>query len=746
MADKIGLRLGIDGEREFKQALRNINTDIKTLGTEMKLVGSQFDANDRSLQRYAAENEVLSRTIAAQEEKAELLRAQLKKVSEAYGEDSAEAQKLKQQLNLTEAEINSNKKALDKNTQAAEAAADGEDAVGDSAKDMGNELDKSSDKVEKSSKALDALKVAAKAVAAAVAAVGAAAVKIGKDAIDAFGSYEQLVGGVETLFKDSSGIVMENARRAFQTAGLSANEYMETVTSFSASLIQSLGGDTEKAAAYADVALTDMSDNANKMGTDMQSIQNAYQGFAKQNYTMLDNLKLGYGGTKTEMERLLTDAEQLDDTFRATRDENGKLTMSFAEIVDAIHIVQKNIGITGTTALEADTTIQGSSRSIKAAWENLLVGMADNTQDFGKLAQQFTDSLITTLKNILPRVSAVLTGLGTLVREFAEKVLPDLLDLIVPQIPEMINNLVGTIRVVFGEVVPKILKMIVELVQTHAAEIIKGIAEFVQGIADWLTENLSPLVTAVIEILAVVINALLDNLPALLKAVNQIVKAISNAIIDNLPLIISTIIGMIPEIVDALIRSLPELIKGVVLLVTELVKSLPAILKGLWDGLQNIFNNEGVQKMLQIGKNLIGAMAEGITNALSGVLEKIKGACSKVVDGVKSFFGIHSPSKVFEGIGENLGLGLEQGFTDTMKGAEKSIAGAVPTDFTVHGRGAVTATADEQISLLKQQNALLQRILEKNQTIQIGDDVIGRANTRYTQNRGVILNGGSYAY
>ena len=219
-----------------------------------------------------------------------------------------------------------------------------------------------------------AISAVGKFSAAAVAAGATAVAALTKSAVESYADYEQLVGGVETLFKDSAGIVQEYAANAFQTAGLSANDYMETVTGFSASLLQSVGGDTEEAARIADQAITDMADNANKMGSSIESIQNAYQGFAKQNYTMLDNLKLGYGGTKQEMERLLADAEKLSGVHYDISNLN--------DVYEAIHVVQGELGITGTTAEEASTTIQGSAAAMKAAWQNMLTGIADENADY----------------------------------------------------------------------------------------------------------------------------------------------------------------------------------------------------------------------------------------------------------------------------------------------------------------------------------------------------------------------------
>lgn len=263
------------------------------------------------------------------------------------------------------------------------------------------------------------LGTAAKAAGAVAAAAFTGAFAIGKQSIDAYADYEQLVGGVETLFKDSSGQLQQYAADAYKTAGLSANDYMEQATSFSASLIKSLGGDTSKAADYANMAITDMSDNANKMGTDIGMIQNAYQGFAKQNYTMLDNLKLGYGGTKEEMQKLLDDATALSGIEYDIS--------NYADIVDAIHVIQTEMGITGTTAAEASATISGSIASAQAAWTNWLVGLADDNADIAALTSQLVDSVVTVIGNIAPRVGEILVTLGTLLQTEAVNLFSNLI-------------------------------------------------------------------------------------------------------------------------------------------------------------------------------------------------------------------------------------------------------------------------------------------------------------------------------
>lgn len=284
-----------------------------------------------------------------------------------------------------------------------------------------------------------------------------AAISIGKASLDSYGEYEQLVGGVETLYKDSAGIIENYAKDAYKNVGLSANDYMETSTSFAAALVSSLSGDTEKAAEMANTAISDMSDNANKMGTNISSIQDAYNGFAKQNYTMLDNLKLGYGGTQAEMKRLIKEAAAMKDTQKELGVTVDSTNMSYANIVQAIHVVQANMGIMGTTSKEAATTIQGSTASMKSAWENLLTGIADPEQDFQALVDNLVDSVITAGNNIIPRIKEIvptlIDGLSELVTQLAPYVSGVIMEL-EPTIEEGLQALFGGLSSVASELQP----------------------------------------------------------------------------------------------------------------------------------------------------------------------------------------------------------------------------------------------------------------------------------------------------
>lgn len=477
--------------------------------------------------------------------------------------------------------------------------------------------DEASENVETlSGKFKNGLAAAAKVGAAAVSAAATGIAVLTKKALNNYAEYEQLVGGVDTLFKDSSAKVQEYAANAYKTAGLSANEYMDTVTSFSASLLQSLGGDTEAAADMANVAITDMSDNANKMGTDMASIQNAYQGFAKQNYTMLDNLKLGYGGTKEEMQRLIDDANALNAA-------QGKYTNysieSYADIVSAIHDVQVEMGIYETTADEASTTIQGSVSSMKAAWSNLLTGIADDNADFKTLIEQFVDSLVTVGENIIPRINIIIQGLTQLITEASQTIIP----------------------------------MAVQI----------------------LLENLPSIVAAGMDLIIALVSGILDNIDMLIDCVLEMVDVIVDKLIDNLPKLIDGGIRLIAALANGLIRAIPNL-------VSKIPQIISSIVKGLISGIPAIFD---------VGKNIVEGLWNGIKNMGSWVTGKVKDFFGGIVGGVKDFLGIHSPSKVFAGIGGFMAEGLGEGFDDQFKSVKKDIENSMNFD-------AGTITADANIS------------------------------------------------
>ena len=579
-------------------------------------------------------------------------------------------------------------------------------------------------------------KAAVVGVTAAATAIGT----IGTKAIQAYADYEQLVGGVETLFKDSQDKVMEYANNAYKTAGLSANEYMETVTSFSASLLQSLGGDTDAAAEKANLALTDISDNANKMGTDMTSIKNAYQGFAKANYTMLDNLKLGYGGTQAEMQRLLEDAEKLSGVKYDIS--------SYADIVDAIHVVQTEMGITGTTAKEAASTIQGSFGMVKAAWQNLVTGLADPDQDLGTLVGNFTDSVVIAGDNLIPRiqellpriVEAVTSLLGTVSEQLPTllgSVLPSLIEGatslvagLMAAIPAVLSVLGDVAPTVIGVLVPALIDLLPQIVQTGVdvvislvqgisdalPELIPAATEAILEIVDALTspDNLGNVIDAAFAIIVALVDGIMDAIPRIIDVAPKIIANLVAAIIVNFPKIIETGVKIIMSLADGLIKALPQLAaaapKLIIQIVQGLISNLPqiilagpqiisALIEGLIDGIPDLIMaiptliTSIVDTFLGYDWGSIGGnIVDGIKNGFLRMWDNLKRAVSDMVNGlvsgVKNILGIASPSKVFAGIGGYMAEGLGQGFDREMAGVRKDIEEQMSfgtTSFSVSG-------------------------------------------------------------
>lgn len=637
MAVNIGPRIGVDGEREYRNQINQIIQQSKTLESQMKLVASQFTAATSAEEKTAKTAAVLTKQIDTQRERVKLLAEQTGKAAAKYGEADSRTQKWQQALNEAQASLNEMQNKLRDTTSEMR---DMDDTMADGTKKALSFGD-----VLKANLASDAIVSGVKAMASAIKEAGAAIIDLGKQSIQGFAEQQQLIGGVDTLFKESSAQVQRYANEAYKTAGLSANQYMETVTSFSASLLQSLGGDTKAAAEKADQAITDMSDNANKMGTDMQSIQNAYQGFAKANYTMLDNLKLGYGGTKEEMQRLLTDAEKLSGV---------KYDLSsYADIVDAIHVVQTEMGITGTTAAEAATTIEGSANAMKSAWSNLITGMSNENLDLGKLVQNVIDSVKSFADNLIPRLQIMLPrfvqGLTQLISNMIPYVAPAL-ELLLPPLIEGLGGLVSGIVQALPAAVEAISAVIPMLVQQ-------------------LAMLLPQIVSAGVSIIASLAEGIGDNLPALIPAAVDAIIEIASGLVANVDKIIIAAGQLIGGLTQGLIEAIPHL-----------VYRLPEIILAITSGLL-----KGMASIGMVGQQLVEGLFNGIANAASWLYEKIKGWAGDVLDWIKGFFGIHSPSKVFaDEVGKfippGITLGVEQAMPRAMRdmGAQLSALSAIP--------------------------------------------------------------------
>ena len=522
----------------------------------------------------------------------------------------------------------------------------------------------------------------AKAAAVGAAALGAAFVATGKQALDAYASWEQLVGGVDTLFGDASAQVQQYAANAYRTAGMSANTYMETVTGFSASLLQGLGGDTAKAAEIADMAVTDMSDNANKMGTSIDSIRDAYQGFAKQNYDMLDNLKLGYGGTASEMARLINDSGVLGDSMQVTA-ENVK-NVPFDKMIEAIHVVQTEMGITGTTSKEASSTIEGSVNSAKAAWENWLVSLGQGSAEAQESTTQLVDAVAVAAANVVPRIGVIAqTLLATLYQrgtEFVTTQLPALMSqalaFVSSQLPQMVQ---AGLTMLTG-----FLTGIVDNLPLIADVAIQLVLAMVNG----MSSQLPTLLPLAVQVILTLLTGIVDNLPQIVQAGVGLVTSLVQGIVNAIPTLVSQAPSMIGRFVSGVISSLPQIINAGIQIIgslaSGLVSAVPNLIGQIPGIVSQVFTAFTTADWGSIGSNIISGICSGISGAAGWLWDTLTGALGGLVDSALEFLGIHSPSTVMrdlvgQWIPKGIGVGIEKGEPSMLRSARGMAAGLVDT-------------------------------------------------------------------
>lgn len=672
----------LNGEDEYKKALRDITSNLKLVSSELKLTNTEFSNGDKNIKQAKTSYDSMKNTLQSQKDKVKELKEALSKMEKEYGSNNETVRLFKTQLNNAENQLKQMEDATDKSNKELKEMKKGFEDAGDGALKFSDVL--------KANVLGDVIVGGLKKIGSATLEIGKAFLDVGKQALDSYANYEQLVGGVETLFKDSANIVEDYANNAYKNAGLSANDYMETVTSFSASLLQSLNNDTAKSAEVADMAITDMSDNANKMGTDMSMIQNAYQGFAKQNYTMLDNLKLGYGGTKSEMERLLADAEKISGIKYDIS--------SFADITQAIHVMQEEMGITGTTAKEAGTTIEGSVNSMKSAWQNLLTDLANGGKNMGSLIENLmttifgdgTETNLGVFGNVLPVIQNIVSSFADVIPNIVDKLmehLPYLLDAaseiimsLVYGITENIPALMPVISDLFGNILQYIIESLPIIINSG----VQIILALVQGIG----ESLPTLIPALVDAVVLIVETLIDNIDLIIDAGIQLILGLADGLIEALPRLIDKVPEIIEKLFDAFIRNFPKIVEAGGQLIGKLIVGIIGSLGTLYSRVPEIIHtvvkgiSSGYQTIKNAGLNLVAGIWEGISGSLGWIKNKIKGWVGNVTKFIKNLFGIHSPSKLFKDeIGTNLALGIGEGFSDTMTDVQQEMADAIPTKF-----------------------------------------------------------------
>ena len=467
---------------------------------------------------------------------------------------------------------------------------------------------------------------------------------------------EQSLGGIETLFKDSADKVKANAAKAYQTAGMSANDYMELTTSFSASLLSSLAGDTSKAADVADMAMVDMSDNANKMGTNMEDIKNAYQGFAKQNYTMLDNLKLGYGGTKSEMERLLADAQKISGVEYNID--------NLSDVYSAIHVIQGQLDITGTTAKEAATTISGSFNQMKAAAKNVMGEIALG-MDVGPALNELANTIITfAVGNLLPAVWNVISALPSAIVTFVTALGPQLFAAVSGLIPQIASGITTGIPTLYQSAMQLMDQFNIGIQEQLPTLLQKGV-DFISNIVNGILQNLPQVITMAGNVITYFVNTIISMLPTVLSAGARLLLRLVNGIINNLPQITQAAVTAIVRFVASIGQNLPQILQsgitiiakltaGLIRAIPNLVGQIPAIISAT----VNAFTS---QNWGSIGINIISGIASGLRSAAHMLWDAVKGVLGGFKENVLAFFGIHSPSRWGAYVGEMIDTGIANG-------------------------------------------------------------------------------------
>lgn len=832
----------LTGESEYRQALSRISQNLREVGSQMKVVSSQYAKSDTSQAALTARTEALNNKMAAQKEKLSVLNAQYRAMSAQYTANNtkhkelvasydAEKQKLAQieatlgktspeyqaqakvvanlarDVDKSSAAVNANEIAMSKmrtqmnNAQADINKTDSEikslspdmDKAGKSASELGEEAAKSGRQAQEASGGYTVFKnvlanLASSAIGAAVNGLknlGAAVLNVGKQAIEAYSQNEQLVGGVQTLFKDSAGIVQDYANNAYKAAGMSANEYMDTVTSFTASLIQSLGGDTKAAAELGNTAVQDMSDNANKMGTDIGSIQQTYQSLARGNYAMLDNLKLGYGGTKAEMERLMADAEKLTGEHYTIGD--------FGDTVKAIHAVQTQMGITGTTAKEASTTIEGSMNAMKASWQNLLAGMSDSGANMDGLINNLVDSVNTFAGNIMPRIAPLINGMVTaavqLLPQAVNMLTSQLLPLITAQVPNIVSGLSQVVQAIVAalpqimsalaaalpQIVEALLTLLPQLIDAGMqmlASLIQGITgalptliamlpTIVQQVTSVVLANLPLIIQAGVQMLIALTNGLVEALPQLIQMLPGIVMQVTDVLLNNLPLLVTAGIQILIALIQGITRAIPQLVAMLPQIVTQIVRTLsahlPEILStglqmmvklaaGIVRGIGNAVSGardvvsaivgalrKAPGMVLDVGAKIVRGVWEGISNSIGWLRDKVSGWVHGIMQDIKGFFGIHSPSRLMrDEVGKYLAEGIGVGFEDEMGNVSKQMIDAMPSsDAFAQSYDLGTVSAAQSASPgygYGSQSNLIDALVEALQDVRVvlDDEVAGR--------------------
>lgn len=654
MAGKIkGITIAMEADTTgVTKGLKEITSESVNVSKSLKSVNSLLKLDPGNTTLIAEQQKLLAQNIETTKQKLNALKAAEDDVNKAYQNGSintdeyiayqSELVKTENRLKSLESELADSASETGKAGDAAGEASNDIDKLGNASEDAGDKASKGGEGFSTFKMVLADLTASAiKAAVESLKELGEAMLDVGKQAVNSYSDYQQLSGGVEKMFGDSAGTVETYAQNAYKTAGMSANTYMETVTGFSASLLQGLGGDTEKAAQIANAAVIDMSDNANTFGTNIQDIQNAYQGFAKGNYTMLDNLKLGYSGSAEEMLRLVNDAGIAEEKFESLDD------VSFDQIIEAIHKVQENTNIAGTTANEASGTIEGSINSTKGAWENFLTAMASGT-GLGAAFENLTTSAESVVDNLIPVIEQIADSAVVVIPKFIQAIsskIPEILPAGLKILKALIEGFVGALP----EIIPAVVELITFLGQeliSVAPQLLEAGIQIILQLADALVETLPEMMPAITQMIMDIAMMLTqpDTLMSLLEAALAIIQALGQGLLASLPILLENLPVIIDNILQFLVQATPLLIEAGVQLFVALVENLPAILEGIgtallgiWNSIQTYFEGQ-FENMMNIGSQMFEDFKTGIEEIFPKIKEGIKGLLENIKQIIRNVF------------------------------------------------------------------------------------------------------------
>lgn len=672
MAFDIGPKIGIEGEAEFRKSIQQINTNLKTLGTEMAAVVSGFDKGDKSQAALAARSEVLNKQVEEQKKKLEQLQAGLAQATDKYGETDKVTQGWQQSVNKATADLNNMERELSENNKALGDVERGYNDAGQKLDEFGNAAEESGPKFEALGTALKATGVA---IAAVAAAAGAAALAMTKEVVQSFGELEQNLGGSEAVFGEYAASIQKTGEDAYKNLGVSQSDYLATANKMGA-LFQGSGVEQQKSLELTEQAMQRAADMASVMGIDMQVALDSVAGAAKGNFTMMDNLGVAMNATNIEAYAL---AKGLDFTWKtATQAEKAEVAMQM--------FFENTEQYAGNFARESTQTVTGSFGLMSAAVDSFVGGLGNSDADMQKLTQNLVDAFQAVVSNVVPiieNLTAELPGALSTIVSAVKEMLPDLLETATDLFRQVLEAILNALPELIPVVV-EALDTIVDALIENLPLIIDGALALITALADGMVEALPELVPSVVEAVTTIAESLVDNLSPMIDSALDLIMALADGLINALPVLVEKAPTIISELINGLVENLPKILQAGVDLITKLgeglIEAIPQLVTNIPQIITAIVDSIGEEfpKILEIGKDVVRGIWDGIKSMAKWLGDQVSGFFSGVIDDVKGFLGIHSPSRVFAKIGENMAAGIGVGFGDQMRSVARQINGAIP--------------------------------------------------------------------